>query len=154
MSYRSLSHRTSVAALLALASLAVGACADTNEPEPEPDIQAIVITSGTSSVTIPATGAQTPGALQLKANTANAVSIQFRNGAGVDEPLVAAERDELEVRLTVGTTVVTMTAGTGATFTGNVTPPTTGPAAYTLILFNTEHGHAEVSKTLTVNVVP
>ena len=154
MSYRSLSHRTSVAALLALASLAVGACADTNEPEPEPDIQAIVITSGTSSVTIPATGAQTPGALQLKANTANAVSIQVRNGAGVDEPLVAAERDELEVRLTVGTTVVTMTAGTGATFTGNVTPPTTGPAAYTLILFNTEHGHAEVSKTLTVNVVP
>lgn len=142
----------SVAAMLALG--AAGCSDDPTEPEAEPEIASITVTAGGSTVTIPASGAQTPGALQLTANTSNTISIRFRNAAGADEPVIAADRDEFEVRLTVGTTTSTFTAGTGSTFTGTVTPTTTGAAAYTLVLFSLHHGHPEVTKSLSVNVVP
>lgn len=143
-----------IATSVALATF-LGACgSDTTEPEEEPAVSAMIITSGSSTVTVPASGAQTGGALQLRANTANSVSVRFVNAAGADEPVIAAHRSEFIARVVIGTVTTTLSGGSGSTFSGTLTPTVVGAAAYTLELYNTEHGHAELTKTVSVNVVP
>lgn len=137
---------------LAFAGLALAACKDkTTEPHEheEPEVVSIVITSGSNTVTVPLNGTQTPGPLSLTVNTANPITVRWLNAAGQDDPHVTT--DEFELRIT---TPAGMTFAAGAGFTGTITPTATGSSAFTVNLFHIEEEHNDVSKSVSVNVVP
>lgn len=135
--------------LLAAAVAATAACSDSGtEPdkEEEPDVRAVLVTSGSQTVRLTAGGTQT-GTLALTRGTANTISVRFLGANDQDEPVVAEHRGEFEVRLVAPTTItLAATGGTGATFTGTLTPVAslaTGAVTLVLQLYNREHGHAE-----------
>jgi hypothetical protein len=137
-----------------LTILAAAACGDdATDPEPEPEVATIRVTVGTSTVDVPyPSGSHT--AIPLRVNQVNQVSFRFLGANGQDEPIIVAERANLELRMTnlaAGWTVAA-TGGSGATFTANVTPTTTGNFIPLLQLFNDEHGHNEVERTISVTV--
>jgi hypothetical protein len=142
------------AAVLTLAG-AVACGDDGTSTEPEPEIAVARITVGTSTVEINnSSGVQTPASLPLTLNQANQMSVRFLGENGQDEPVVADERDVLELRipnLPTGWTF-TRTGGSGATFTATITPTQAGSRTLVLQLFSTEHGHEEFDRGLTINV--
>ena len=140
--------------LAAMSALALAACGDDGtEPEPEPEIATIRVTVGTTTIDVPhPSGTYTP--IPLRVNQVNQVSFRFLGADGQDEPIVVAERADLVLdlrNLAPGWTFAA-TGGSGATFTANVTPTTTGSFIPQLILENTEHGHNEIQRTIDVNV--
>jgi hypothetical protein len=146
-------------ALFAVLSLIVAsACGDDGTPpEPEPDIAFARVTVGTNTVEINnSNGIQTPASLPLTVNSNNAMSVRFLGDNQQDEPIVAAERANLELRVPDLPTGWTFTfnpgGGSGATFTATIRPTQTGSRALTLQLFSTDHDHEEFERTLTVNV--
>lgn len=146
-----LRRRLSMMLLASAVVLGASACDDsTTEPdEEEPQITAIVVTSGASSIRInPATGAQT-GSLALTRGAANTVSVRFLGANEQDEAVVAEHRSEYELRLTAPTTItLAATGGSGATFTGTLTPVAslaTGAVTVVMQLYNREHSHAEAT---------
>lgn len=157
----SVSERTrrGLVLLATLSAFGIAGCGDdSTPPEPEPEITAIRVTVGTSPVVTINTTAEpwvyTPGPVSLRVNQANQVSFQFLGSNNQDEPIIAAERAEIELRMTnmpTGWTFVA-TGGSGATFTANITPTGTGTFIPLLQLFHTEHGHNEVNHTINVTV--
>jgi hypothetical protein len=143
------------AALMALA--AAGCGDDSTPPEPEPEIATIRVTVGTSTPVNINTTAEPwvySGTISLRVNQVNQVSFQFLGPNGQDEPIIVAERAELELRMSNLATGWTFTAtgGSGATFTANITPTQTGSFIPVLQLFHTGHVHNEVDHTLNVTV--
>jgi hypothetical protein len=138
-----------LALIAALTLLAAPACGDDGTPpEPEPEVTTIRIEVGTTfSVDVPhpnpCDGTNT--AVPLRVNQANRVSFRFLGANGQDEPIIIAERANLELDM-ANTTGWTFTSigGTGATFTADITPTATGSFIPRLELRNTEHGHNEV----------
>ena len=155
MSTTELLRRRLGLALLTSAVFAAGCSDDTTDPEPEPEVASIVVTAGTSSVTINnATGAQT-GTLNLRVNTANAVTFRFLNASGQDEPVIVAERSQFEVRpgtLPSGVTFTGGSAGTGASFTVTINPTVLGSLVIQFQLFHLGEGHAELTRAVTASV--
>lgn len=142
----------------ALMVLAIAGCGgDSTPPEPEPEIATIRVTVGTSTPVNITTTTQTwvySGTISLRVNQANQVSFQFLGPNGQDEPIIAAERAELELRMTnlASGWTFAATGGSGATFTANITPTTIGSFIPVLQLFHAGHGHNEVDHTLNVTV--
>ena len=139
----------------AVSALVVTGCGDdSTPPEPEPEVATIRVTVGTTTIDVPyPTGAQ-PAAIPLRVNVANAVSFRFLGADGQDEPIIVEERADLELtmdNLAAGWTF-TATGGSAATFTANIRPTATGTFTPRLHLFNSEHGHDEVTKILNVTV--
>lgn len=147
--------RRGLFALTAISSLAVSACGDDGtDPEPEPEVATIRVTVGTTTIDVPADPNATHTPIPLRVNQANQISFRFLGADGQDEPLIVAERADLELRLEnldPGWTFAA-TGGTGATFTATVTPNATGTFIPRLELFNNEHGHEEVARILNVTV--
>jgi hypothetical protein len=139
----------------ALVVLAAAACGDeSTPPEPEPDVRTIRVTVGTSTVDVPYPSGTQPAVIPLRVSQVNQVSFRFLGADGQDEPLIVAERANLELdmdNLEAGWTFAA-TGGSGATFTANITPSNIGSFVPRLILFNTEHGHNEVQRIIMVNV--
>ena len=138
----------------ALMILAAAGCGDDGtEPEPEPEVATIRVTVGATTIDVPnPSGTHTP--IPLVVNQVNQVSFRFLGADGQDEPIIVAERANLELRmdnLAAGWTF-TATGGSGATFTANIRPTATGSFVPRLLLFNSEHGHNEVERIITVNV--
>jgi hypothetical protein len=136
--------------------IAASACGDDGTPpEEEPEIATARVTVGNNSVEINnSTGVQTPATLPLTVNQANQMSVRFLGADGQDEPIVADERANLELRIPNLPTGwgFARTGGSGATFTATITPTQTGSRPLTLQLFSIEHDHEEFQRTLTVNV--
>jgi hypothetical protein len=136
--------------------LAAAGCGDDGtDPEPEPEVTTIRIAVGTFSVDVPhpnpCDGTNTP--IPLTVNQANQVSFRFLGANGQDEPIIVAERANLELDLTNTTGwTVTPTGGSGAAFTANITPTATGSFIPRLELLNTEHDHNEVECVIRVTV--
>jgi hypothetical protein len=130
---------------------------DSTPPEPEPEVATIRVTVGTAVVDINATTwVQTPGPITLRVNQANQVSFRFLGADGQDEPVIVAERANLTLNLTNLTAGWTFaaTGGSGATFNTTITPTTTGSSFLPLlVLHNSEHGHDEISHTISVAVM-
>ena len=152
--------RRAAAFAFVLGALTLGACSDATDPEEEeePEVAAIVVTAtsagGTSSATINnATGVQT-GALTLRANQANTVTVRFLGATNSDESVIASAPGQYEVRIVQGTGTTNLFAATGTShpYTGTITPTATGAAAYTVQLYAKEHGHVELSRTITATV--
>jgi hypothetical protein len=154
MSIPAITRRTLVLST-AVATLGVTACGDeSTPPEIEPEIATVQITSGTSTVQFsPPTAAQSPGPLTLRVSQANPVTVRFLGTNGQDEAVIAAARDDFELRVTAPTGwTFTRTGGTGASFTATLTPTQTGSAAFTLSLFALDHGHNEFQRDVSVTV--
>jgi hypothetical protein len=148
------SRRPLILCAALLASVAATACDDEGTPpEPEPEVATIRVTVGTSTIDIPyPTGTHT--AIPLRVNQANQVSFRFLGADGQDEPIIVDERANLQLRMSnlqAGWTFAA-TGGSGATFTANITPTATGTFIPQLELFNAEHGHNEVQRTINVSV--
>jgi hypothetical protein len=137
-----------------LSGLAIVACGDdSTPPEPEPEVATIRVTVGTFTTDVPyPTGSHTP--IPLVVNQQNAITFQFLGANGQPEPIIVAERANLELRMSNMATgwTFTPTGGTGATFTANMRPTATGSFIPLLQLFNSEHGHNEVDRTISVTV--
>ena len=154
-------RRGSRIAFAALALISAIACSDDPldvEEELEPQVASIVITAGTSTATVSATGqgAQT-GTLTLRQNEANLISFRFVDARGQDEAVIVADRDDFELRpgAPMPTSVsLTSTGGSGATFTATITPTVAGQVSIPFVLFNTHHGHAELSRVVVATVAP
>lgn len=150
------SNRT-VALCAALMILATAGCgSESTPPEPEPEVATIRVTVGTTTpIDIPYPTGTQPAAVQLRVNQANAVSFRFLGANGQDEPIIVAERANLQLdmdNMPAGWTF-TATGGAGATFTANITPTATGTSFVPrLRLHNSEHGHDEVTKVINVTV--
>jgi hypothetical protein len=144
----------------ALTAFAASACGDdSTPPEPEPEIATIRVTVGTSTPVDINTTANPwvySGTITLVANQANAVSFRFLGADGQDEPIIAAERANIELRLEnlAAGWGFTATGGSGATFTATITPTGTGSFIPLLRLVNAEHGHDEVNHVINVTVTP
>lgn len=153
-------HRSNrvLALCTALTVLTAAGCgSDSTPPEPEPEIATIRVTVGTSTPVNITTTTQTwvySGTISLRVNQVNQVSFQFLGANGQDEPIIAAERAEIELlmsNLAAGWTF-TATGGSGATFTANITPTQIGSFVPLLQLRHTGHGHNEVDHTINVTV--
>jgi hypothetical protein len=139
---------------LALMAATVAGCDDEiTDVEPEPEVTTIRVTVGASTIDVPyPTGTHTP--IPLVVNQVNQMSFRFLGANGQDEPIVVAEREHLELRMTnmpTGWSFVP-TGGSGATFMANLTPTTTGSFIPQLALHSTEHDHNEVQRTISVTV--
>lgn len=146
----------STAALALAATTLLGACQDV-EVEPEPNIVNIQLTVGASTVIAPTLQSQpqTPGPLVLRVNQANAFTIRFLDPQGVVDAVVAAEAASFRLdfkNMPAGWTV-TQSGKAGGVFTGTITPTATGTQNMTLELFHEGEGHAEVTRTIVVNVI-
>lgn len=154
-----LRRRLSMMLLASAVALTTTACEDsaTEPEEEEPQISAIVLTSGASSVQInAATGAQT-GTLTLTRGVANTISVRLLGANGQDEAVIAQHRSEYELRLTAPTTIaLAATGGSGATFTATLTPVAslaTGAVTLVMQLYNREHSHAEATFNVAATIV-
>lgn len=145
-----------VVALIAASTLA--ACVDSTGPEEEeeePQVAAVVVTSSSGgTATLPIGGAQS-GALTLRVNQPNTLTIRFLGANGADEPVVASNAGDFEVRVIQGassTANLLTAAGTTYPFTGTIQPTTTGTALYRLQLFHRGEGHVELEVPLSASV--
>ena len=153
-------RRSSRAAFAALALVTAVACSDDDDPtevEQEPQIASIVITSGTSSATISNTAGTQTGTLTLRQNQPNVVTFRFVTAAGADDAVLAANRSDFELQAGVPLpTSVSFSAsgGTGASYTATITPTTTGTVIIPFRLYSIEHGHAELTRSVSATVAP
>jgi hypothetical protein len=141
-------HARALCVALMLAAAAACGGDSTPPPEPEPEVTTVRVSIGgfSTDVAHPACpGTNTPVPLTL--NQANQVSFRFLGANGQDEPIIVAERANLELRRPTNLVAAwtwSPTGGSGATFTVNITPTSTGSFVPKIDLFNTEHGHNEV----------
>jgi hypothetical protein len=149
--------RRPLALFAALGALAVYGCGDGTDPEePEPEVATIRVSIGTFSLDvphpIPCDGSNTP--VPLIVNQTNQVSFRLLGADGADEPIIVAERENLELDMTnlAATWTVTPTGGSAATFTANITSTATGSFIPRLEILNTEHDHNEVECIIRFNV--
>src|SRR5918992_1006528 len=85
-----------VATLSALTAVACGD--DSTPPEPEPEVTTIRVTVGPFTTDVPyPTGTHTP--IPLVVNQQHAISFQFLGANGQPEPIIVAERANLELRM-------------------------------------------------------
>lgn len=140
-------------AALAITATALAACGDPAGPDhDEPDIVGVTIQHAGGTVQL-GPGGQT-GTLTLQAGQANAVTIRVLNPLGTDDPVVVADAEDFEIRITQGTTSRFTATGTGYPYTGSITTgATTGTAVYTVEVYSLDHGHVEFTSLLTATVV-
>lgn len=140
----------------ALAALtATAACGDSTGPdeEDEPEIAAVLVTSGNTSTTVPLNGAQS-GTLSLRANQGNVLTFTVLGANGLAEPVIGAHASEYEIRLVQGGTTRFTSTSTTHPYTGTFTAGAAGTQSYELQVYSKEHGHVEFTRPLSVTIVP
>lgn len=146
----------STAALALAATAFLGACQDV-EADPEPNIANIQLTVGASTVIAPKlqSQAQTPGPLVLRVNQANAYTIRFLDAQGLVDAVVAEHSADfrLDFKNMPAGWSVTQSGKAAGVFTGTITPTATGTHNITIELYHEGDGHAEVTRTIVVNVI-
>lgn len=140
-------------AALTITATALAACGDPAGPDhDEPDIVSVTIQYAGGTVQL-GEGGQT-GTLTLQSGQANAITVRVLNSAGADDPVVVADAEDFEIRITQGGTSRFTTTGTGYPYTGTITTSaTTGTAVYTVQVYSLDHGHVEFTSLLTATVV-
>jgi len=155
-------RRSTRIAFAALALASAVACLD--EPleveadEDEPDVASIHILTEDAQATVSADGefAQS-GTITLRRNAQNLVVFHFRRADLTEDPVIAAHRDEFELRpspLLPTSLTFTPVGGSGATFIASITPTVAGQVTIPFVLYNAHHGHPELSRFVVATVAP
>lgn len=152
------------ASLVLCAILAVTACKDTADPEPEPDVSSLRLTIGatnaqTVNVATNPGCAVTGGPITLKVNTPTAITGSFLNAGGTADPIanssdfrMAGTTTNGEIAPTPNTITFTRTGNFSGTLNGTATT-TAGSASFALV--HIEEGHADWGPcTVAISVVP
>lgn len=139
---RRLATRRLVAPLLLAATLALGACSDSTEPDDEPEIQTLTLTVGSNSITIDKSTGAASGALVVTAGTST-VAAQWKRADGSNEALVTSNEFDLKI---VPTAAANVTWTPNGAFGGTLV--TTGLASNatttaTVALFHKEEQHED-----------
>jgi len=128
-----------IAASFVLA-LAAGACNESTDPEPEPEVATMRLTIGAQTINVNAeTGAVTGGPITIGSGN-TAVSVQWLKDDGSPEAIVTEA--DFELAVTSGNTAIVSFSRTGA-FTGNLVGGTNGSTTLTFGLFHLGEGHEE-----------
>lgn len=143
--------RLRLLAALAIAATSLAACNNPSEPEEaEPDISSVTIEHASGTVTL--SPGQT-GTMSLLAGASNMVTIRVRNSAGADDPVIVADAEDYEIRMTQGTSSRFAQSGTAYPFTGIITTtPTVGTAVFRVEVYSKHHDHVEYTAFLAVAV--
>lgn len=153
-------RRTSTIVAALAVAVATG-CADAGtEPgdhEEEPDVAAIAISAGTSSVVI--NSGQQAGSFSLRANQDNLVTVRFLRADGSTDPVIDEHSDEYEVRFMLGGaqagTNVFVSTNADHPYTGTIRPTGSSTVAvYDVVLYSKGHGHVELSWPLAAQITP
>lgn len=155
-------RRSSRIAFAALALASAVACSDDPlevvDEEEEPEIADIHVMTEGSEAYVSADGDFVQsGTLTLRRNQQNLVSFIFRGADRDEEAVIANHRDEFELRpsaLLPTSLTFTPAGGSGAVFTATITPTVAGQVSIPFVLFNTHHGHPELSRFVLATVVP
>ncbi|HEX4933522.1 MAG TPA: hypothetical protein VFV33_10115, partial [Gemmatimonadaceae bacterium] len=78
------------------ASLVLGACSDSTEPEEEPEVQTLTLTVGSNSITINKSTGTASGPLLVPAGTST-VAAQWKRADGSNETLITSAEFELKI---------------------------------------------------------
>jgi hypothetical protein len=150
--------RFAVMAFAAMLAVGTSACrSTTGHDDEEPNIAVVHIVANpteafSSTVTINLASGGQSAPLNLRLNQANTIIVRFLDPSGLDDDVVAEHHDDYELRFqNLGG--MTFTHGSGFPLRGTLTPNAVGQTTIRLILFNLDHGHAEVQRDVLVNVV-
>ncbi len=143
-------------AMLATVTLAT-ACGDDDPTgvDEEPEIDRVLLTVGTTTLTVPLNGAITGGPVSIRANTATPVSARFVRQDGTDDPIVTSEADfQLRV-VRVSGPALTFALSTANRFAGTITATGSGTAIVDPQLFHVGENHDDFSRPgVSITVTP
>lgn len=145
-----ISRKTPFAKIAAAAALVVGLTACDDDPtdvEPEPDVEAVRLVIGTTTVTISG-GVVTGGPVTIPVGDTN-VTATFLNSAGVQDPI--AHSDEFELRIESSDDAIASFTSTGD-FTGTIHGNATGSAVLDIQLFHIAEQHEDFEQPLPITV--
>ena len=141
------------ASALVLATALLGACGNPlgGDDEDEPNVAGVSVTVGTTTVALGPSGQSGP--LSLATGVSHSATIRALNAVGTDDPVVAENPGDFEIRITQDGVTRFSQTGTSYPFAGTITTGAeVGPAVYRIAVYSTAHGHEEGFGFLTVTV--